>query len=339
MALSEADVEEAQSYDPFAALPSRFFSGVRERSGQGAVEGVLRLLFKCMDGLEKKASWRAPAAGLESALLVLWARHQQCALYEMIGFGAPLPKPSFYTVAMNEDEAELVEGAEFGMHYTSHIKVKLNGDFERGRHVLSLVRKLVEQRNPEVSYCLAIDANAAWTPAVARRFLGLLEEYAPHVYAIEQPYDVEVSNREEWKEVVAEYASKGIRVIADESMCVLEDVAALDGVATCVNLKLEKTGGIRNALRCVEEAERRGMHVWIGIMVCSVLGSSTAAQLLACSSLGGDVDGGLLVDAEHQKDIVTGGFRWGKGVQLGTVLWHRSTVGVGCDVLVGTVQH
>jgi L-alanine-DL-glutamate epimerase-like enolase superfamily enzyme len=71
------------------------------------------------------------------------------------------------------------------------------------------------------------------------------------------------------------------------------------------------------------------MHrsVWLGIMVCSIAGATSAAHLLPLSTHGGDVDGALLTMDECS--LFDGGLSWGAGQDYGVVQL-PSTPGLGC---------
>jgi len=71
----------------------------------------------------------------------------------------------------------------------------------------------------------------------------------------------------------------GIPVFADESCHHLSDVAALAGRVDGINLKIMKTGGIREMLRMIHAARAHGLRILLGSMVESSLALSAAAQL------------------------------------------------------------
>ena len=66
-------------------------------------------------------------------------------------------------------------------------------------------------------------------------------------------------------------------------------------VALLVNVKLEKTGGFRAAVRAIEAARAAGLKVWVGMMVGSLLLSSMPAHLMPLTDVGGDLDGAMWV--------------------------------------------
>ena len=61
--------------------------------------------------------------------------------------------------------------------------------------------------------------------------------------------------------------------------------------SSAVNVKLEKTGGFRAAVKAVEAARAASMKVWVGMMVGSLLLSSMPAHLMPLTDIGGDLDG------------------------------------------------
>ena len=63
--------------------------------------------------------------------------------------------------------------------------------------------------------------------------------------------------------------------------------------SSAVNVKLEKTGGFRAAVKAVEAARAASMKVWVGMMVGSLLLSSMPAHLMPLTDIGGDLDGAM----------------------------------------------
>eukprot|EP01116_Phalansterium_solitarium_P018861 TRINITY_DN5123_c0_g1_i1.p1 TRINITY_DN5123_c0_g1~~TRINITY_DN5123_c0_g1_i1.p1 ORF type:complete len:498 (+),score=172.10 TRINITY_DN5123_c0_g1_i1:1048-2541(+) len=123
---------------------------------------------------------------------------------------------------------------------------------------------------------------------------------------------------EAWKEVKAVYAKLGILVYADESVCDYQDVPKLLPFVHGINIKLEKAGGIRGALRTVHAGTECGLKIWFGQMVSSALNAANAAHLLPLATYAGDLDGALLMTDTSQR--FAGGFEWTRsGSQVGLV--------------------
>ena len=119
---------------------------------------------------------------------------------------------------------------------------------------------------------LQVDANAAWSAAEAVRVLRAIEPLG--IELVEQPVARGDLDGLRW---VRERSP--IPVFADESCHTLADVGNLAGRCDGVNLKIMKTGGLREMLRMIHAARAHGMRVLLGSMVESSLALSAAAQL------------------------------------------------------------
>jgi len=79
------------------------------------------------------------------------------------------------------------------------------------------------------------------------------------------------------------------------------DVVLSDSTPLLILLLRLPLGGIREAVKLLQNARREGLLVWIGIMVSSTLGSNIPAQLLPAADLGGDCDGHLWTTPDSDK--------------------------------------
>ena len=119
---------------------------------------------------------------------------------------------------------------------------------------------------------LQVDANTAWNAADAVRVLRQIEPL--QIELVEQPVPRGDLDGLQW---VRERSP--ISVFADESAHTLADIGALAGRVDGVNLKIMKTGGLREMQRMIHAARAHGMKVMLGSMVESSLALSAAAQL------------------------------------------------------------
>jgi L-alanine-DL-glutamate epimerase-like enolase superfamily enzyme len=170
----------------------------------------------------------------------------------------PLSCVTLGMAAPEEMERKLATVADFPM-----IKVKLGapGDVENLRRIRAAYRGR-----------LRVDANTAWSAPDAVRVLREIEPL--DIELVEQPVAREDLDGLRW---VRERSP--IPVFADESCHHLGDIANLAGRVDGVNLKLMKTGGLREMLRMIHAARAHGMKVMLGSMVESSLALSAAAQL------------------------------------------------------------
>ena len=134
---------------------------------------------------------------------------------------------------------------------------------------------------------LQVDANAAWSAADAVRVLRTIEPL--DIELVEQPVARGDLDGLRW---VRERS--GIPVFADESCHGLSDVGLLAGRVDGINLKLMKTGGIRQMRRMIDAARACGLKVMLGSMVETSLALSAAAQLAPLADVL-DLDGHWLL--------------------------------------------
>ncbi len=164
------------------------------------------------------------------------------------------------------------------------LKLKLGGDDgDLGR--VERVRKAASTAR------LLIDANESWSPEHYQRIVYPLKELG--VELIEQPFPATADE-------ALELLEHPIPVCADESCHTTDDLARLTNRYEVVNVKLDKTGGLTEALRLCKRARAGGFKVLIGCMVCTSL-AIAPARLLASFANWIDLDGPLLLvrDRDH----------------------------------------
>ena len=218
----------------------------------------------------------AARAALEMALYDWQGKKLGMPVWKLLGLDRAKTPVSCVTLGMAE-QGEMLAKLETVKAFPA-IKVKLGGpgDVEN----LRCVRAHYDGR-------IQVDANAAWDAASALR---VLNEIAPlRIELVEQPVA-----REDLDGLAFVRARSPIPVFADESCHHLADIARLAGRVDGVNLKLMKTGGIREALRMIHAARAHGMQVMLGSMVESSLALSAAAQLAPLADYL-DLDGHWLI--------------------------------------------
>src|SRR5207249_1436455 len=138
---------------------------------------------------------------------------------------------------------------------------------------------------------LLIDANESWSPSHYQIIVPALKELA--VELIEQPFPADADE-------VLETLDHPVPVYADESCHTTADLPRLTSRHEMVNIKLDKTGGLTEALLLTKRAREIGLKLLIGCMVCTSL-SIAPARLLASAADYVDLDGPLLLtrDRDH----------------------------------------
>lgn len=203
----------------------------------------------------------AARAALEMALHDWVGKKLGVPVWMLLGLDRSRAPLSCMTLGMadpDEMERKLDEILDFPM-----IKVKLGGpgDIENLRRIRARYRGKLQ-----------VDANTAWTPSDAVRALRAIEPLG--IELVEQPVP-----RGDLDGLKFVRERSPIPVFADESAHHLSDIGLLAGRVDGINLKIMKTGGIREMRRMIHAARAHGMQVMLGSMIETSLGLSAAAQL------------------------------------------------------------
>lgn len=201
-------------------------------------------------------------AAMSAALHDMVGRMLGQPVWRMWGLSKASAPLSSYTIGLDEPAVmrdRLAEKKSFPI-----IKVKVGTD--RDEEVLKLIRG---DRPDAVLY---VDANTAWTGEQAIAKLPMLRDLG--VSIIEQPF--KATDYDAFR-MLRDHSD--IPIIADESCRVSADIPTLVGCVDGVNIKLEKCGSLREALRIVHTARAHQMKVMLGCMVSSTLAIAAAVQL------------------------------------------------------------
>jgi len=138
---------------------------------------------------------------------------------------------------------------------------------------------------------LLIDANESWSPQHYRKAVSALKELG--VELIEQPFPADADD-------VLEGLDHPIAVCADESCHTTADLPSLKKRYEAINIKLDKTGGLTEALQLYQRGRENNFKILVGCMVCTSL-SIAPARVLASEADWVDLDGPLLLsrDRDH----------------------------------------
>jgi L-Ala-D/L-Glu epimerase len=166
------------------------------------------------------------------------------------------------------------------------LKVKLAGEGDALR--LAAVRAGAPQAR------FIVDANEAWREADLEENFAVCVKVG--VDLIEQPLPAGADGR------LARIA-RPVPVCADESAHAREDLEALCDRYDAVNIKLDKTGGLTEALAMAKEAERLGLKIMAGCMVGSSL-AMAPAMLVGQRADWVDLDGPLLLAKDREPGLV-----------------------------------
>ncbi len=228
-----------------------------------------------------------PAGAARNAVdCALWDLEAKAAgkrVHELLGFAAPKPLTTAYTLSLGS-AAEMGDAAAAASHRPL-IKVKLGGEGDDAR--LRAVRAAAPRSR------LIIDANEGWTPGDAASYFKLCREVG--VELIEQPFPA-------GNDAVLADMDHPVTICADESVHGLASLDAIAGRYDAINIKLDKTGGLTEALALAAEAEARGLMIMVGCMLATSL-AMAPAMIVAQHASVVDLDGPLLLAGDRDPGI------------------------------------
>ncbi|MBN1528995.1 MAG: dipeptide epimerase [Thermoleophilaceae bacterium] len=218
----------------------------------------------------------AARAALDGALHDWVGRRLGMPVWRLLGLGRITP-PTSYTIGIDSLDGTRDRARRSRGYAVLKLKVGGADDLDR----LEIVRR-------ESPVPIRVDANEGWTLESARELLPALVELG--VELIEQPFPAgDVDSFRALREL-----SPRPPIVVDEGCHDLRDVAAVAGYADAINVKLAKSGGIREAVRMIHAARALGLGVMIGCMVESQLAVAPAAQIGSLADWV-DLDGHLLL--------------------------------------------
>ncbi|MES2845958.1 MAG: N-acetyl-D-Glu racemase DgcA [Pseudomonadota bacterium] len=235
------------------------------------------------DALQTALPAGAARNAVDCALWDLWAKQTGQRVWQLAHLPEPGPMVTAYTLSL--DTPENMRAAAAQNAHRPILKIKLGTPDDMPR------LQAVRQGAPRTT--IIIDANEGWTADV-------YADLAPHlvqmgVALVEQPLPAGGDD------MLAEIA-RPLPVCADESCHDRHSLPGLKGKYDVVNIKLDKTGGLTEALALKTEAQALGYGLMVGCMVGSSL-AMAPATLLAQGAAYTDLDGPLLLAEDRENPL------------------------------------
>jgi L-alanine-DL-glutamate epimerase-like enolase superfamily enzyme len=250
-----------------------------------AIEALAPAVAQGLDraGLQAALPPGAARNALDAALWDLEAKTSGKSVSRLAGIEPPRAVVTAYTLSLAEPEAMGRAAAEHAARPLLKLKLTGEGDLERVRAV----------RSAAPASRLIVDANEGWSAEHFERYALALAELG--VALIEQPLPAGHDD------ALAELPHP-VPVCADESCHTSEDVDALVGKYDVINVKLDKTGGLTEALSLVRAARAKGFRLMVGCMVGTSLAMAPAC-FLAQDAEFVDLDAPLLLAKDRQPGL------------------------------------
>lgn len=276
-----------------------YFRGETGASMQAQVEAMRPALARGLsrpDLLELLPPGGARNA-LDCALWDLESGLRGMPVWQLAGLQPPATQAT--TRTLYADTPECMARSARALAHAGQLKLKLLGDGADAARVQAV-------RDARADALLLVDANQGLHPASYCDLLPALVE--ARVALIEQPFPV---GREAWLDDLP----RPIRVAADESVLTRADLGAVRGRADVVNVKLDKTGGLTEALALADAAAADGFGLMVGCMCASSI-ALAPAHLLAQRCELADIDGPLYLERDVEPGLrYDGGLvHWRAGV-------------------------
>jgi L-alanine-DL-glutamate epimerase-like enolase superfamily enzyme len=248
-----------------------------ERAGSALEDGADR------ETLQHIMKSGAARNAVDCALWDLEAKRSGISIADLIGWPEPKPLTTAYTISLGEPETMAAQAQKYAGLALLKVKVGTTDDESRIRAV----------RAAAPHAAIVLDANEGWPEETLARHLRIAAEAG--IALVEQPLPA-------GKDAILASIERPVIVCADESVHRTADLASLRDRYDAVNIKLDKTGGLTEALAMKREAQRLGFRTMIGCMVGTSLAMAPAV-LLAQDADFVDLDGPLLLARDREPGL------------------------------------
>jgi len=268
----------------------------------GVVSTIEKLTPEIKSGLNRTDLQLALPPGaarnaLDCAFWDLEAKHTGKRVSEVIGI-TPTPLTTAFSLSLDTPDRMRAAAAEAASRPLLKIKLGGEGDEER----IAAIREAAPDSK------LIVDANEGWTPTNLEKNADTMARYK--VALIEQPLPA-------GDDAILRSFDSPVPLCADESCHGIASLAPLVGLYDTVNIKLDKTGGLTEALATARAARDIGFDIMVGCMVGTSLGMAPAMLVAQPKDLV-DLDGPLLLKQDRTPGIV---FRGSEIAPVGGDVW------------------
>ncbi len=225
---------------------------------------------------------------VDCALWDMMPRWKKLPVWQLLHLPPPAPMETAVTISIGS----VADMAKKALTYKDFPLLKIKLDRENIRERITAIR--AQAPKPRI----IIDPNESWMI----EDLVELDDFLSgnNISLLEQPLAAGQDD------ALSDFSGK-IPVCADESCHTRQDLEGLTGKYQVVNIKLDKTGGLTEAVKLKQQAEAMGFQVMVGCMVATSL-AMAPAMLLASGAAFIDLDGPLLIkeDRQHGLEIIQG---------------------------------
>ncbi|WP_296621206.1 N-acetyl-D-Glu racemase DgcA [Rhizorhabdus sp.] len=256
---------------------------------QSVLDQVLAMDARLRDGMTRSDLLHLMPRGaarnaLDCALWDVQAKRRGHPAWALAGLDAMAPRTTAFTISLGEP-AKMETDARAAAPTYPLLKLKLAGEGDLDR-VAAVRRGAPDAR-------IIVDANESWTGRDVAAEAAALLPFG--VELIEQPVKAGLDH-------LLDGIASPIPLCADESCQDSNDIARCAGRYDAVNIKLDKAGGLTEALRLAEAARAEELDLMVGCMLCTSL-AVAPAMIVAQQARWVDLDGPLLLGADRDCPI------------------------------------
>ncbi|MCL1126244.1 N-acetyl-D-Glu racemase DgcA [Shewanella surugensis] len=223
-----------------------------------------------------------PGAARNAVDCALWdlvSKQQHKPVWQYFDMSEPKPVDTVFTISLDRPQAMALAAKKVKGHAVLKLKFGGEGDIDR---IAAIRDVLPDQR-------LIIDANEAWSPDQIELLLDVMHKN--NVEMVEQPLCA-------GQDDILSSIKHPMTICADESCHTSLDLASLVGKYDMVNIKLDKTGGLTEAMMLLKKAKEMNFEIMVGCMVGTSL-AMAPGLLIAQHSQYVDLDGPLLMGRDR----------------------------------------
>ena len=235
--------------------------------------------------LEKAGAFNYSAkAAIDMAMHDLAAKKLGIPLYKFFGITPRTDLATSFTISISDPDSMKKQTEKNKGYHVYKVKVGVPGDLE----MVSAVRDATGAK-------IRVDANEGWTVKEAVSKIKELEKL--DVEFIEQPL-----HRDDFDGFRLLRSKTELPIIIDEGIFRSSDIPKYIGLADGINIKLSKSGGLREAMKMISVARAHKLKIMIGCMVETSVGITAAAQIASLVDYA-DLDGNILISDDPFKGV------------------------------------
>ena len=220
---------------------------------------------------------------IDCALWDLQAKKEGKPVWKLLNLTEPKPTITAYTISLTTPEKMMQEAKK--KNNFPILKVKLGSQYDEQ------CIKAVREGSPNAR--IIVDANEGWTIETYNYLVPIFKKIG--VELIEQPFP-------SCQDHLLENLDRTIPICADESCHDVESLENLIGLYDFINIKLDKAGGLTEAINLLNTAKKNGFKIMLGCMVGTSLAMAPALLLSNLSDIV-DLDGPLFLKQDRKNHI------------------------------------